>query len=209
MNLIGLTVQVLPVSFLLSARCASLGSLSTRGLFAAAYVALPSCSEINVMVTNAQWHLALLSCLVLLAVPGKKFFWRLFDVSVLSLSGLTGPFCLMLVPIAAVIARRRRKVWLSPAYLALAITAIMQLTVMGVLAAIDAPPGMGGRLSLMNGASWQLFVRILGSQVFLNAITGGNRLAIRPESEYLALSTLLAGAGCGLFVYVLLRLGRK
>ncbi len=60
MNLIGLTVQVLPINFLLSARCSNWGGLATRALFAAVYIALPSGSEINVTVTNAQWHLALL-----------------------------------------------------------------------------------------------------------------------------------------------------
>ncbi len=79
----------------------------------------------------------------------------------------------------------------------------MQLTAMGVLAAIDAPPGMGGRLSLPLGATPALFVRMLGSQVFLNAIVGSNHLATRLQPEYFALSALLAIGGCAILVYTL------
>lgn len=53
-------------------------------------------------VTNAQVQLALLSFLVLVAAPATTLAWRSFDAAVLLLSGLSGPFCLLLVPVAVV-----------------------------------------------------------------------------------------------------------
>ncbi len=64
MNLFGLFFQALPVAYLLSSRCEHWGSWTTRGALAAAYIAIPNSYEIHMMVTNAQWHVALLACLI-------------------------------------------------------------------------------------------------------------------------------------------------
>lgn len=99
MNLIGMCIQALPVNFLLAERSASLGTFRVRGLMAIAYVALPNVTEINVNITNGQWHLALLACLTLLANPASNAFARGVDFAILLIAGFTGPFCLMLLPV--------------------------------------------------------------------------------------------------------------
>jgi hypothetical protein len=67
MAIVGMTSQALPVPILLSPRLRNWAELPTRMMFAAIYVALPNASEIHVVATNSQWHLALAATLVALA----------------------------------------------------------------------------------------------------------------------------------------------
>jgi hypothetical protein len=64
-------------------------------------VALPNSYEVFVNLTNAQWHLAVLAFLVVVSRPPAGCTGRVFDGAVLLLSGLSGPFCLLLLPVAA------------------------------------------------------------------------------------------------------------
>src|SRR3954447_3150542 len=96
-NLIGLLLQVAPAIFLLSRRASNWAPLRIRILMAAAYIALPNTSELNVSITEAQWHLGLLACLVALSRPPQSRVGVAFDVTALALCGLTGPFCIVLV----------------------------------------------------------------------------------------------------------------
>lgn len=59
-------------------------------------------------VTNTQWYLAVLAVLVVLAPRSNRRWWQAFDVVVVSLSGLSGPFCVFLAPEALVLAWVRR-----------------------------------------------------------------------------------------------------
>src|SRR6202453_4376255 len=54
MNLAGAVVQALPVSALLSRRCAPWGPLRLRLLMAALYLAIPNAPEIHIGLTNAM-----------------------------------------------------------------------------------------------------------------------------------------------------------
>ena len=71
-----------------------------RLAFALFYVGLPNSYEVFVNLTNAQWHLAVLAFLVVVSRPPAGRAGRVFDSTVLLLSGLSGPFCLLLLPIA-------------------------------------------------------------------------------------------------------------
>src|SRR5260370_8046744 len=77
-NLVAILFQVLPVSFFLSSRFASLGTQRSRFLLGFLYLALPNSFEVNANVTNAQWHLALLACLVVLPDPPTSLFCPYF-----------------------------------------------------------------------------------------------------------------------------------
>ncbi|HEV3281057.1 MAG TPA: hypothetical protein VG032_05565 [Acidimicrobiales bacterium] len=106
-----LAVQVLPAVLVASRRFArAVPDRRVRLLLAAAYLAVPNSSEVNVDLTNAQWHLAVLAVLVVLALPATGA-WRVFDIGVIVCSGLTGPFVLSLVVIAALVYHRRRQAW--------------------------------------------------------------------------------------------------
>jgi len=100
-NLVGLTAQVAPAALFISRRFERVAPrVWVRAVVGLAYLLIPS-FELNVTLTNAQWHLALLAVMVLVAQPPQSAAARVFDVAVLMLSGLTGPFAVVLLPAAA------------------------------------------------------------------------------------------------------------
>jgi hypothetical protein len=108
---VALVVQVLPAVLVASRRFArAVPDRRVRLLLAAVYLAVPNSSEINVDLTNTQWHLAVLAILVVLAIPATGA-WRVFDIAVIVCSGLSGPFVLSLVVVAALVYFRRRQTW--------------------------------------------------------------------------------------------------
>src|SRR4051794_11129497 len=119
MNLVGLVLQVAPAVFLLSVRSEHWAPLRFRVLMALAYLALPNTSELNVSITEAQWHLALLACLVVLSRAPESRAGFAFDLTVLALCGLTGPFCIVLFPVAFLVWWKERTRWHLAATVAL------------------------------------------------------------------------------------------
>jgi hypothetical protein len=110
-NLVGIAIQVGPAAFFMSRRFAHVAPAWLRALIGLGYLLLPS-FELNVQLTNAQWHLAILAVLVLAAAPAQGAAAKAFDILVLALSGLSGPFAVILLPAAlaraATMPRRRR-----------------------------------------------------------------------------------------------------
>ena len=109
-NAVSLAVQIMIVNFLISKRfsktvpnlgiCLLLGFLS---------LAVPHSSEPHANLTNSQWHLAILGFLVIVSFPGDKLSWRIFDIIVVTIAALTGPFCIFLLPVAAIMYWQRRE----------------------------------------------------------------------------------------------------
>lgn len=99
-NLIGIALQAAPAAFFMSRRFElAVPRRWVRAVLGLVYLGIPS-YELEVTITNAQWHLAILAVLVLIAHPSRRVGWRAFDISVLVLCGLTGPFCVLLLPVA-------------------------------------------------------------------------------------------------------------
>lgn len=195
MNVIGIVVQVLPVNVLAAERSAVWGSLPLRLLMGFTYIALPNSRELDVVITNAQWHLALLACLLVLAAPPSTWKKRLFDGTVLLVSGLTGPFCIFLVPVAAVIWWVRRDKWGAVPVALTAVCAVIQIAVV-----YQADPVIRSRAPL--GASLRAVVEILSSHVFLAALLG---YANYPAHLSLLALTVVAIAGLAIIVYATLK----
>ncbi len=194
MNLVGITIQALPVNVLLSSRCAGWGSLAVRGLFGLAYIALPNSGELNVSVGQGQWHLALLACILVLSAPALNLGWRIFDISIFLLSGLTGPFCILLLPVALVFWWMRREIRRIVPIVTLAIPAIIQLLALyHTAAATREKVGLGASLSTL--------VRLVSGQVYLGAFMGETSLATRGSMVLLALVAL---CGAGIMIYCFL-----
>ncbi len=120
-RLVGLAAQPFPLGwaptiFSLSAVAVQIGAATllvssrlddawphrgSRILFAFLYLLLPNSFEVYANLTNAQWHLSLVAFLLLVAKPAATIPGRVADLAVLALSGLSGPFCLFLLPVAA------------------------------------------------------------------------------------------------------------
>jgi hypothetical protein len=174
LNMVAVVVEALPVNILLSSRSSAWGSLGFRASLAVAYLALPNSREMAISVTSSQWILALCVFLVLTASPpagsGGRIFGRSFDLAVLVLCGLTGPFSFFLLPIAGFIAWRNRIRWYWVRAGALFLLALVQAW--GLLV-VDR----GGRSPAALGATPELFIRILGGQIYFATLLGGNGLA--------------------------------
>lgn len=187
MNVIGIAVQVLPVSILLSARCRDWAPLNIRALMAFAYIALPNSFELNAAIEEGQWHLALATCIIVLATVPRSVWWRIFDVALIVLSGLSGPFSVLLLPVAAVFWWLRRGRWRLVIISALAATAIIQLYALVASVAATRP-------QVELGATAMLFVRLLAGQVYLGALLGGNIPQVNDSAGVLVIVALLGTA---------------
>jgi hypothetical protein len=155
------------------------------------YLLLPNARDVHITITNAQWHLAVLACISLLACVPGTILWRAFDVAVCMLCGLTGPFCFVLAPMGFLFSWKRRQRWyLIPAG-AMAICAIIQ-----IFALLVSRPA---RFDDPLGASPQLFIRILAGDVYLGALLGH----WAPLEFHVLFYACVALIGTGLVLYAI------
>jgi hypothetical protein len=136
------------------------------------YLALPNCGEINAGMTCSQWVLALITFLLLLASPPRSISARISDLLIFVLCGLTGPFCILLLFVALFLLWTRRGRWLSTVVVVLAITCLLQPWELFI-------KNPAGREHLALGATPSWFIRILGGQVYLGTLLGGNQISLR------------------------------
>ena len=162
MNLFALVVEGLPVAFLLSSRAAEWGPFRVRAAMALVYLCLPNSAEWHATVTNSQWVFSLLAIMVLLAALPRNWMARAFDLAVLTFCGLTGPFCILLLPIAWIMAWQRSNCW-----------RIVCASLVTALAAVQAWAVVANRHASVDlGASIPMLFRILGLRLFFGALGG-------------------------------------
>ncbi len=188
LNLLAIAVHAIPVNLLLSTRSSAWGVVRSRALFAGIYLALPNCKELSCGITESQWLLALCVFLLLVASKPQSLAGRIFDVFVVLLCGLTGPFCITLFPIALFLAWRERNRWRWATAGLLATLCLIQAW---ALLIVDP----AGRSSAALGASPALFTRILAGQVFLGTLLGGNGLSSRSSPLLLLILICVAIGG--------------
>ncbi|MGH7722914.1 MAG: hypothetical protein ACRENL_08830 [Candidatus Dormibacteria bacterium] len=127
-NLVAITIQVAPAALFMSRRFEHLAPRAwVRALIGIVYLLVPS-FELNAIITNALWHLAILAVMVLVARPPARLMTRAFDVTVIVLTGLTGPFAALLLPVALARARvlRSARRWYLGVSTALVATLLVQ-----------------------------------------------------------------------------------
>ncbi len=190
-NILASLILILPALFFLSSRFENIVlSYPVRIFIASVYVLLPNTAEIYVNVTNAQWFLALLAFLVLIASENQKWYWRLFDLSVLLIAGLSGPFAILLLPISFLLWFLRRRKLNLVNLLVIASTAGVQFFAIFYLTG-------GDRVQVIPELTVRLIFAILGRQIIWNSIIGstGYLWVLEHISWYfwlIALGTVLA-----------------
>jgi hypothetical protein len=196
-NVIAIGFQALPVSVLLTARSAAWGSIRFRLLMAALYLALPNSLELSFGVMESQWHLALTAFLLLVASFPRTIAGRILDLALVLLCGLSGPFCLFLFPIAAFTAFRRKdkRRWLPAAVIGLC--CVFQSFSLLVL-------DRNGRPHHPIGATFDLFVRIVGGRVVLSDLLGYTQLPTAPGLGIFLLLMCLTILWIALLTYCLI-----
>ncbi len=179
MNLSGAVIQVLPITALLSSRCSPWGSLPVRMLMALLYLTVPDAPEVHVVITNAMWHLALLQMLLAFSLPPLSWRGRVVDIVVFTVGGVSGPFCLLLLPCSAVYWWMRRQRW------TLAIIGIMLLC--ATVQVLSFAHSVRNPVAAPLGANPLALLRIIAGNIFVDSMTGTG-------GPYLPVPLLVLGA---------------
>ena len=197
MNLCAILVQILPVTIFVSTRFSAI-PLWKRLIASLIYLGLPNSYGTNANVTNLQWHLGLLACLVLLAEPSRDLKWRIFDAAALVLISVESPIGLLLVPLAAVLWWIHRRHWTMVSLALLLPGAMIQAFVVMTSHARRTAP---------NGADVHRLGSILGRQIFLASLAGKNTVlhfVLRhPERSCFVLEAVATGVGLSILLYAL------
>lgn len=190
-NSVAIIAKVLPVILILSSRFSSvIPSFKTRVLLSFIYLALPNSWEVHANLTNAQSHLALLAFMVIIAKPNDHLAWRLFDIVLVLLSGLSTPSSILLIPIAARWWWIHRGKWPLIILITTCCCGLIQATSFLLTA-------QQTRTLEPLGAMPGLFIRILSGQVFLAALIGqkGYGQIFSPSGWYTAFASVVAVMG--------------
>jgi len=142
-----------------------LPNLWGRAAVAVFILLTPSMGDMHGTLTNSHYVLSLMAALILLvATPDKRIGWRIFDVVLILLSGLSNPFCILLTPLVWVRYRQYRDKHLFTLACLTTACAVLQFG-MRVIVGSD-------RSAAPLGASVQWLIHILANRVFLNGLLG-------------------------------------
>ena len=187
MNLAGAVIQVLPVTALLSRRCTPWGPLPIRALMAVLYIVIPDAPEVHIVLTNAMWHLAVLQALLAFSAPPLSWRGRLSDITLFTIGGLTGPFCILLFPGLAAYYWIRRQSW------TLVVLGITSLCVMTQVFSLTHSARNFSTRPL--GVTPGPLLRIVAGDIFVDSMTGSS-------GAYLPVSLLVVAAIGGLTILI-------
>lgn len=169
-----LAIQAAPALFLVSGRMsAAWPDPVSRAGFALAMLVLPNTTEVYANLTNSQWHLAVLAFLVITGRPPRSPAGWCFDLAALTISGLSGPFCVFLVPIALLRAwSERGRATAARALLLLATAAVQAASVLASVHDRTAAPLGGGPRMLARIVVEQILWGGLLGQANMPVLTG-------------------------------------
>jgi hypothetical protein len=198
LNSIAFAFQALPVNFLISHRSASLGKLKFRMMLAAVYLALPNSYEVFSGITNAHWLLAVTALILLVASTPKSNLAKALDCGLMILCGLSGPFCIFLLPLSVFVAWKDRQRWRwIPVAIYFLTTSIQAHTLLFV------DPAARSHMRL--GANVTMFIRFLGGQIYLATVLGMNPLTSHTDVGSFIFLLIVAIGGTGLFVFTVIK----
>jgi hypothetical protein len=212
LNLIAIAVAALPATLLLMTRSRRWGPLGYRACLAGMYLALPNCCEMGAGITESQWLLALSAFLLVVAEPPNNRFERCCDLSLLALCGLTGPFCIFLMPVAIYMAIHRQGRWPLIVTAWLGIFCLVQAAGMLLVKPFADPLNhrASGLLGLhLSGADLALLVRMIAGEDFAGTLLGGNGLTLQPGHWAFAGLSAVATGGVTLMTLAWLRAERE
>ena len=196
-NLLAIAAQALPVGLLLSRRAGGLASdVRVRVLLAALYLALPGGAETVGTAVNAQWHLAVAAAIVLFLTPPARGGERLLDTGVLLLAGLSGPFSILLAPLAWPVRRLRPE--RLPAFKPLVLSACAAIQILSLAVfSHQAHPGFAlvTRMHPALGANVEDLVRLIGGKTLLAPLVG-EAAALSQSTAALLVVGMLGLLGC-------------
>jgi len=150
------------------------------------YIVIPNGAEVHIVLTNSMWHLAVLQTLMACATPPANWRGRLADVLLFSIGGLSGPFCLMLLPNVLIYWRVRRQRWTL--VVAALLSAGCAIQIYCILTGQRADPGA-------LGASAKELLRIIAGNIFFDSVVGA-----RGPTLPIPLLLLIAAGGLAILI---------
>ncbi len=189
--------QVLLGGFLLTSRLTRAAPIQARALLCFLWIAVPNCAEIDTL-NNTQWTFAVLGALVLLSEPPKAKAWIAFDFVAICLISLTGPFCILLLPVGILFYLMRRNRWTIVLSSILAAGSVIQYITLSHYLGPCSP------VRVLK----PLLLRVLAGQLFLfGTVNGGKIVADAPLQSRAAagLGALIVVIGLCIVGYVLVR----
>lgn len=184
--------QVAPLWYWFSSRFdAVVPSWYLRGFLGLLYLVIPNSYEVNMNLTNSQVHLALVAFLLLYTSPPTSKWSHRRDIVVLALAALSGPYCLLLWPVALWQWWSERDRWRLQILMFLTATSVVQGTIVLVFAKT-------ARSAAPLGASLGNLLRIVGGQVLTASLFGMHeyaRISSLPQWHGLVLPLLVVVAG--------------
>jgi hypothetical protein len=167
-NFIALLVQALPALLIVSPRFKKfIPNFKIRFLLAIVYLLLPNTAEIHANITNAQWFLSISAFMVLIADVADTKSWKIFDVAILLLAGLSGPFSIFLFPVAFFYWYFKRTKQSLRNLILTTVSAALQIFGIFFL-------NHGGRLHILPQLTVRLVFAVIGRQVVWGSLIGAN-----------------------------------
>lgn len=183
--------------FLATTRLAHAARLQSRMLLCFFWIILPNADEV-LSLNETQWMLAGLGFAILVSSTPRTIWWKAFDVVAVALISVTGPFCILLLPIAIVCWIVRRSKWTVILACILAIGCCIQLVTLRHNLTPCTPR------EILN----PLLARLSAGQIFLfGTLNGGNILSHATTSTpgVTPLAVFILAAGLSIAVYACLK----
>jgi len=135
-------------------------------------------------------------------MPSPFPVWKFFDVGIIPLAGLTGPFSVMLFPIALL------RWWLCPGKLRIPV--ILALGIASLIQGLAIFLSVGNQRTLGSfiGLTPEILTRIIGGQIFLSPLIGQRgceKLLLNFPGGYSWIALLVTFIGIYLMLYALLK----
>lgn len=200
-NICGAFFQILPALIMHTKRGKELiPNDLARLLLTLLYLALPYAQEVHINTTNIHWHLALASLLVMSLPYSVGWPQKLFDSFVVLLSGLSGPFSILMSPLSIYNFYVRRDKRSALIMLAILSCALLQ----GLTLALTIDEG---RSLAPLGASLPLLAKIFSGQIILGGILGDAWISIYYSYlwESWTFATLVSFISAALITYCLFK----
>ncbi|HGN8756688.1 TPA: glucosyl transferase [Enterobacter asburiae] len=170
-NITALILRCCVVMYLLSSRM-SIYSFWCRAVVACFILLMPNLEEVHANITNTHWYLSMWLFMILISKNTNGLYWKAHDYFVLALSGLSGPFIVLMLPIlmlkqiqnikGSTSDRLIKKLWPMIDVFSVSFVLISLIQIFSILLSADST-----RSHAPLGWSLQILCNILSSHIFI------------------------------------------
>jgi hypothetical protein len=199
--LIAIAIQAAVPTFVVSSRYTNwMGPFPIRLVAAVLYCAMPNSFEVHCIQLHSRVHLAVLAALLIVSAPSRSLAGKLFDGSVLIVSGLSGPFALILAPVAGWQYWIKRDPATRRNFLILAVALVLE-----IFALIYSSRS---RFGVPIGASFPEAIRIIGGQFAMGFFLGQGTYSTIVHQPYFDVAAGLSLLALLVLVFLFVQRGR-